>query len=95
MVYINECIDVNTAFKNPSYLWVVRVGSNSFQGISYAGKYQVVSSYSFKSMPGVESFEDLEIENVLNTPNLQFGKHDNILTVIIKTWIEEVKLEQN
>ncbi len=44
-------------------------------------------------MPGAESFEDLEIENVLNTPNLQFGKHDNILMFIIKTWIE-VKLEQ-
>ncbi len=32
------------SFKNiPSNLWVVRVGSNSFQGISYAGKPQVVS----------------------------------------------------
>jgi hypothetical protein len=30
--------------KIPSNLWVVRVGSNSFQEISYAGKPQVVSS---------------------------------------------------
>ena len=50
MVYINECIDVKTALKNPSNLWVVCIGSDSFQGISYAGKPQVVSSYSFKSM---------------------------------------------
>ncbi len=42
--------DVNTALKNPSYLWAVHVGSDSFQGISYAGKSQAVSSYSFKSM---------------------------------------------
>ncbi len=51
MVYINECIDVNTALqKIPSNLWVVGVGSNSFQGISYDGKPRVVFSYSFKSM---------------------------------------------
>jgi hypothetical protein len=50
MVYINECIDVNTALKNiPSNLWVVWVGSIIFQEISYAGKPQVVSRY-FKSM---------------------------------------------
>jgi hypothetical protein len=36
--------------KIPSNLWVVHVGSDSFQGIAYAGKPQVVSSYSFKSM---------------------------------------------
>jgi hypothetical protein len=43
MAYINECIDVNTALKNvPSNLSVVCVGSDSFQGISYAGKPQVV-----------------------------------------------------
>ncbi len=50
MVYINESVDVNTAKKTPSNLWVVSIGSNNFQGISYAGKPQVVSSYSFKSM---------------------------------------------
>ncbi len=37
MVYINECIDVNAALKNPLNVWVIRVGSNSFQGISYGG----------------------------------------------------------
>jgi hypothetical protein len=36
--------------KIPSNLVVVCIGSNSFQGISYAGKPQVASSYSFKSM---------------------------------------------
>jgi len=36
--------------KITSNLRLVRIGSNSFQGISYAGKPQVVSSYSFKSM---------------------------------------------
>jgi len=36
--------------KIPSNLWVVCVGSNSFQGISYPGKPQVLSSYSFKYM---------------------------------------------
>ena len=36
--------------KNPSNLWVVHIGSNSFQGISYDGKPQVVFSYSFKSI---------------------------------------------
>ncbi len=49
MVYINECTDVNIALKMPSNLWVVCIGSNNFQGISYAGKPQVVSSYSLKS----------------------------------------------
>jgi hypothetical protein len=39
MVYINEWIDVNTGFKkNPSNLWVVQVGSISFQEIYYVGK---------------------------------------------------------
>ncbi len=50
MVYINECIDVNTALKNPSNIWVVRVGSNSFQEISCAGKPQVVSSYILSNL---------------------------------------------
>ncbi len=50
MVYINKCLNVKTIKKNPSNLCAVRIGSNSFQGISYAGKPQVVSSYSFKSM---------------------------------------------
>ncbi len=51
MVYINECIDVNTAFKtNPSNLWVVCIGSSSFQGISYTDKPWVVSGYYFNSM---------------------------------------------
>ncbi len=36
--------------KIPSDLCVDHEGSDSFQGISYAGKPQVVSSYSFKSM---------------------------------------------
>ncbi len=45
---MNRC---QQSFKKiPSNLWVVCIGSNSFQGISYAGKPQVVSSYSFKSM---------------------------------------------
>ncbi len=44
-VYINECIDVNTALKIPSNLCVVWVGYIGFQEISYAGKPQVVSSY--------------------------------------------------
>ncbi len=39
--------------KIPSNQWVVRIGSNSFQGISYAGNSQVVSSYSFKSIVSV------------------------------------------
>ncbi len=50
MVYINECIDVNTAlkisFKN---LWVVCIGSISFQEISFAGKPQVVSRFILTS----------------------------------------------
>ncbi len=50
MVYINESIDVNTALKNPSSLWVVCVGSNSFREISYAGKPQVVSSYILSNL---------------------------------------------
>ncbi len=51
MVYINECIDVNTALKIiPSKLWVVRVGTNSFQEISYAGKSQVLSSYILSNL---------------------------------------------
>jgi hypothetical protein len=42
MVYIDECIDVNTALKNvPSNLSVVCKGSDSFQGISYAGKLRL------------------------------------------------------
>ncbi len=42
MVYINECIDVNTALKRiPSNFLVVHVSPNSFQEISYAGKPQV------------------------------------------------------
>ncbi len=56
MVYTDECINFNTALKIPSNLWVVCVGSDSFQGISYAGKPQVVPSYSFKSM-GLTSSE--------------------------------------
>ncbi len=37
-------------FKKILQIWVVCVGSNSFQGISLACKPQVVSGYSFKSM---------------------------------------------
>ncbi len=37
---------LKNSFKSTSCL----LGSNSFQGISNAGKPQVVSSYSFKSM---------------------------------------------
>jgi len=51
MVYINECIDVNTALKNSGN---VRVGSisfqHSFQEISYAGKPQVVSRYIISNL---------------------------------------------
>ena len=50
MVYINECIDVNTALKIPSNLWVVRIGNISFQEISYAGKPQVVSRYILSNL---------------------------------------------
>ncbi len=50
MVYFNECIDVNTALKNPSNDWVVQVGCISFQEISYAGKLQVVSRYIFSNL---------------------------------------------
>ncbi len=51
MVYINERIVVNRALKKiPSNLRVVRVGSNSFQGISYAGKPQVVSRYILSNL---------------------------------------------
>jgi hypothetical protein len=50
LFYINECIDVNTALKIPSNLWVVRVGYISFQEISYAGKPQVVSSYILSNL---------------------------------------------
>ncbi len=51
MVYINECIDANTALKKiPSNLWVVCVGSISFQEISYAGKPQVVSRYILSNL---------------------------------------------
>jgi hypothetical protein len=50
MVYINEHVDVNTD------LLVVCVRSNSFQEISYAGKPQVVSRYSLKSM--VVAYDD-------------------------------------
>jgi len=50
-VYINECIDVNTALKkNTSNLLVVRVGNISFQEISYAGKPQVVSRYILSNL---------------------------------------------
>ncbi len=52
MAYINECIDVNTALKK--FLQSMRC-SRSFQGISYAGKPQAVSSYSFKSIGERES----------------------------------------
>jgi hypothetical protein len=31
-------------------MWVVCIGSNSFQGISYAGKPQVVSSYILSNL---------------------------------------------
>ncbi len=51
MVYINERIDVNTTFKKiTSNLWVVCIGSNSFKGISYAGKPLYLNLYPFKSM---------------------------------------------
>jgi len=43
MVYINECIDVNTALKNS-------FKSMSFQEISYAGKPQVVSRYILSNL---------------------------------------------
>jgi hypothetical protein len=50
-VYINECIDVNTAFKKflqiYEFFWV---GQISFQDISYAGKPQVVSSYILSNL---------------------------------------------
>jgi hypothetical protein len=36
--------------KIPSNLWVVGVGSNSFQEISYAGKPHVVSSYILSNL---------------------------------------------
>jgi hypothetical protein len=36
--------------KIPSNLWVVWVGYNSFQEISYAGKPQVVSSYILSNL---------------------------------------------
>ncbi len=36
--------------KIPSNLWVVSVGSNSFQDISYAGKPQVVSRYILSNL---------------------------------------------
>ncbi len=39
--------------KISSNLLIVCVVSNSFQGISYASKPQVVSSYSFKSMTAI------------------------------------------
>ncbi len=38
------------SFKNPSNLWVVCVGSNSFHEISYAGKPKVVSSYIISNL---------------------------------------------
>jgi hypothetical protein len=41
MVYINECIDVNTALKNS----FKSMSCSCFQEISYAGKPQVVSRY--------------------------------------------------
>jgi hypothetical protein len=42
---------MSTQLKNiPSNLWVVRVGSNIFQGISYAGKPQVVSRYFLSNL---------------------------------------------
>ncbi len=51
MVYINECIDVNTGFKKiPSNQWVVWVGNIIFQEISYAGKHQVVSRYIISNL---------------------------------------------
>ncbi len=56
---------------------------------------RVTLQKNFSTGPRAESFEDLEIENVLNTPKQQFGKHVNILTFISKIWIKEVKLEQN
>ncbi len=49
MVYINKCIDVNTAWKK--FLQIYEFfckGSISFQEISYAGKPQVVSRYIFQ-----------------------------------------------
>ncbi len=36
-------------------------GSNSFQGISYTGKPQVVSSYSFKSMDGTVAALNIQL----------------------------------
>jgi hypothetical protein len=47
MVYINESIDVK---KVPSNLWVVRVGSISFQEIFYAGKPKVVTRYILSNL---------------------------------------------
>jgi hypothetical protein len=42
--------------KNPSNLWVVHVGSNSFLEISYAGKPQVVSRYILSNLWRVPTF---------------------------------------
>ncbi len=50
MVYINECIDVNTVFLNPLNLWLVQVGNISFQEISCAGKSQVASRYILSNL---------------------------------------------
>jgi hypothetical protein len=50
MVYINECIDVNTALKN-SFKSMSCLGRiNQFQVISNAGKPQVVSRYILSSL---------------------------------------------
>ncbi len=84
MVYINECIDVNTALKNPSNLWVVwwvvHVGSDSFQGISYSIKPQVVSSYSFKSMVTTHNVNK-NLQDV--TCGQWWEKQENMLDFII------------
>ncbi len=61
--------------KIPSNLWVVHVGSNSFQGISYAGKPQVVFSYSFKSMVITTSviFHQIKISEIFQGQVLPLG----------------------
>jgi hypothetical protein len=64
MVYINECIDVNTALKKKTFKsmscfkQLVWVGYISFQEISYSGMLQVVSRFIISNKCFVLSVKD-------------------------------------
>jgi hypothetical protein len=69
--------------KIPSNLWVVRVGSNSFQGISFAAKPQVVSRYILKFMKQTLTFKGTFTEVILKSDAILRG-----MFLLKMFWIE-------